>query len=178
MPAEEWRPIPGYEGLYEVSDLGRIRSLDRYCLGRDGRNEFHAGKILWAGPTKRGYAVVGLRDGKVKHTRTVHSIVAEVFLGPRPAKHDVMHLNGDRLDNRASNLRYGTRAENLHQTYEYGGRAANGKLTREQAIDAITRMERGESPLALAEEYGVNSAAMYHIRNGTTFKWLRQEVFG
>lgn len=174
---EEWRPIPGYEESYEVSNLGRIRSLDRYCLGKDGRSEFHAGKILTCGPGKYGYAVVGLRDGEKKHTRTVHSIVAEVFLGPRPPRRDVMHLNGNRLDNRACNLRYGTRAENLHQTYEYGGRAANGKLTKEQAIEVRRRMDRGESPIDLAKEFGVNSAAMYHIRNRTTFKWLPEEVY-
>lgn len=175
---EEWRPVPGYEGLYEVSDLGRVRSLDRHCLGRGGRSEFHAGKILRCGPGKRGYAVVGLRDGEKTHTRAVHTIVAAVFLGPRPAKHDIMHLNGDRLDNRVANLRYGTRAENLHQTYEYGGTAGPGKLTREQALDAMQRMDCGESPLTLALEYGVDSAAMYHIHNRTSFKWLREEVFG
>ena len=174
---EEWRPIPGYEGIYEVSDLGRIRSLDRYCLGKDGRSEFHPGKILVCGPGKHGYAVVGLRDGEKRRTRTVHTIVAEVFLSPRPPRHDVMHLNGNRLDNRATNLRYGTRAENLHQTYAYGGTAGPGKLSREQARDAMRRMDYGESPLDLAKEYGVNNAAMYHIRNGATFKWLREEVY-
>jgi len=172
---EIWKPVPGYEGSYEASDQGQVRSLDRHCLGKDGRSEFHGGKVLkpWSA---RGYLWYSLRDGKVKKNRAGHTLVAAAFLGPRPEKHDVMHLDGDRKNNALTNLRYGTRKENLNQTYEYGGRQANGKLTKTDALDIKRRLRHGESPQDLAEEYGVHSAAVYHIRNGTTFKWLQEEV--
>lgn len=177
--SEIWKPIPGYEGIYEVSDLGNVRSLDRLCEGRDGRLEIHWGKLLKPQTLYNGYQEVYLSDrartGKRKH-RTVHSLVAEAFLGPRPGNADIMHLDGNRTNNKAWNLQYGTRSENLLQTYQYGGRVANGKLTKEQATDVIRRLENGANPRDLAREYGVNSAAIYHIRNKTAFKWLWKEL--
>lgn len=179
MPAEIWKPVVGYEGLYEVSDLGNVRSLDRVCIGRDGRSEVHHGKQLKPQILRTGYVEVYLSDrggGKSRKHRTVHSIVADAFLGPRRPEHDVMNLDGDRTNNRACNLQYGTRSENLVQTYQYGGRVANGKLTKAQATDIIQRLVSGANPTDLAREYGVNSAAVYHIRNKTAFKWLWKEL--
>ena len=175
MPHEEWLPVVGYEGLYEVSSLGNIRSLDRYCLGRDGRSELHRGKVLSACPGKRGYVVVALRGYGHIRRRSAHSIVAEAFLGRRPKGCDVLHLNGIRTDNRVENLRYGSRAENLHQTYEYGGKAGPGKLSTDDVQSIRKMLRQGASPRAIADEYGVNNAAVYHIRNKTTFGWLREE---
>ena len=176
MP-EIWKPVPGYEGKYEVSDQGRVRSLDRPCVGKDGRSEFHPGKILNPDKTIRGgYLDVSLRDGEKRKHRTVHSLVAEVFLGERPNGCDVMHLNGDRTDNRVENLRYGTRKENLNQTYEYGGKQANGKLSVEDVKAVRGRIRSGERIATIADSYGVNTAAIYHIKNGTTFRWLPEEV--
>jgi hypothetical protein len=176
---EIWKPVLGYEGLYEVSNLGNVRSLDRLCEGRDGRLEIHWGKQLKPQTLYNGYLEVYLSDrtrGRNRKHRTVHSLVAEAFHGPRAGNQDIMHLDGNRANNRADNLCYGTRSENLVQTYQYGGRIANGKLTKEQASDVITRLMSGTSPTDLAREYGVNSAAIYHIKNKTTFKWLWKEL--
>lgn len=176
MP-EIWKPVVGYEGRYEVSNLGRIRSLDRYCLGKDGREELHKGKILRPWVSLRGqYLYVTL---SCKKKKTVHSVVAEAFLGRRPDGYDILHLDGNRQNNSINNLRYGTRKENLNQTYEYGGRQAAGKLTKQDAIAILRRLAAGEKPTCLANEYRVNRAAIYHIKNRTTFKWLSdEEVFG
>lgn len=140
-------------------------------LGKDGRSEIHRGKVLKAQRMKNGYYEVNLRDGSSRKHRTVHSLVAQAFLGERPAGQDVMHINGDRSDNRLENLRYGTRADNLRSTYSYGGRQANGKLSLDDVDDIRQRIERGESCCSIAELFHVNSAAIYHIRNGTTFSW-------
>jgi len=177
MPEEVWRPVPGYEGLYEVSNHGRVRSLDRISRGPGGTTERHMGRLLALSKRIRGgYLEVNLMNDTRRKHRTVHSLVAEAFIGPRPAGMDVMHLDGNRENNRLENIRYGTRKANLNQTYEYGGRQGPGKLTKENALDIINRLERGEHPIDLAKEYGVNNAAVYHIKNGTTFKWLREEV--
>ena len=176
MP-EVWKPLPGYEGSYEVSSHGRVRSLDRLCRGKDGRNELHRGKVLKPWVQKRGgYLAVSIRDGTATKRRTVHTLVAETFFGPRPKGMDVMHLDGNRSNNALENLKYGTRKENLNQTYEYGGKQAGGKLSKADVLDIKRRLRAGEHPINLAKEFGVHSAAVYHIRNGTTFACLQEEV--
>ena len=168
---EVWKPVPGYEGLYEVSDLGRVRSLDRLCLGRDRREEVHHGKVLNAQKLKNGYLEVYLCRGSKRKHRTIHSLVAEAFLGPRPEKCDIMHSDGNRENNCVSNLSYDTRAENLHSTYSYGGKQANGKLSLTDVDDVRARLYRGESAYSIAKDYSVHPTAIYHIRDGKAFGW-------
>ena len=103
---ERWLPVPGYEGRYDVSDLGRGRSW--VSPGRRTQP-----RILKSSPTSAGYLAVSLTrgDGR-KTTRTIHSLVAAAFLGPRPAGQEVRHLDGNPLNNTLGNLAYGTRSEN------------------------------------------------------------------
>lgn len=175
MLEEQWRAVPGYEGRYEVSSLGRVRSLDRICEGKDGRSELHKGKVLKPCPKVNGYLEVSLRDGKSRKHRLIHHLVAAAFLGPRPDRLDVRHADGNRKNNAVENLSYGTRSENLRDCYRYGGRKGNGKLFADDVVDIKRRLEKGESPVNLAEEYGVNSAAIYHIRSGKTFGYISAE---
>ena len=114
---EMWRPIPGYEGHYEVSNHGRVRSIDYI----DPRGVFWRGRILKQAVQKiGGYPYVGLRkDGKV-HTKRVHALVALAFIGPRPERMEVCHGNGNPADNRLSNLRYDTRSANSIDRTRHG----------------------------------------------------------
>lgn len=96
---EQWRSVVGWEGLYEVSDAGRVRRV---------------GKAAVLTPALRNrYPRVTLSRGNAPSYCTVHVLVAEAFLGPRPEGLEVRHLNGHRDDARASNLAWGTRAENV-----------------------------------------------------------------
>ena len=174
MP-EIWKDVPGCKG-YQVSSLGRVRTLDRMVVGSDGREELHHGKILKPQRMKNRYLEVYVCvDGRRKH-RTVHSLVAEAFLGERPDGTDVMHLNGDRSDNRVENLTYGPRAENLHSTYYYGGKQANGKLSLEDVEDIRRRLVRGESATAIARDYRVNISTICHVRDRKSFAWYEGGV--
>ena len=113
---EEWRPVVGWEGLYEVSSLGRVRGVTR----KDSQGRTVLGKLKGIAPSGTGYPTVSLwRSGK-DTTRTVHSLVAESFLGPRPEGFDVAHRDGTRTNNRVSNLRYLSRSENLREAVEHG----------------------------------------------------------
>ena len=175
MPNEIWKPVPGYEGLYEVSDRGQVRSLDRMCPGRDGRSELHRGKVLRPQKLKNGYLEVKLRkDGASKHG-LIHHLVAAAFLGARPSGHDVLHRDGRRQNNAVENLSYGTRAENLHSTYAYGGRQASGKLSLRDVSEIRQRISAGEGDRTIVECFGVHPAAIYHIRVGKTFAWFKEE---
>lgn len=116
MSPETWRPVVGYEGYYEVSERGRVRSMTR--LDNHGRRK--VGRVLRAGVAGNGYLLVSLwRDG-IAASRTVHSLVAEAFIGPRPEGMDVCHADGDRLNPVATNLRYDTRSANLADAREHG----------------------------------------------------------
>lgn len=107
---ERWLPVPGYEGVYEVSDLGRVRSLTRYIRHSSGSPKIHRGRHLNRVPSDKSnpksYLRVGIgRDGKLR-ARDVHALVLEAFVGPRPPGMQCCHYNGNPRDNRLSNLRW------------------------------------------------------------------------
>lgn len=119
--AERWLPVHGFEGRYEVSDLGRVRSLDRVQVKSDGRTCTIKGRIRSLSRSGRGdYLTVSLKvDGRTV-TRFVHRLVAEAFLGPRPPGLECCHGNGDGHDNRLENLRWGSHGENVQDTVAHG----------------------------------------------------------
>lgn len=114
---EIWRPIKGYEGLYEVSNLGQVRSLDRWQYNPVAATHktLHRGHIMLGVVSHRGYRMVGLRPecGKRKNC-SVHRLVAEAFV-PNPDNLPcVNHKNYDQLDNRACNLEWCDEYYNVH----------------------------------------------------------------
>lgn len=109
MSEEIWKPIPGWEGLYEVSSLGSIRSLHR-----------GSGRVLRTAATAGGYLHLTLARNGSKVSAYVHRLVAEAFHGPAPEGHEVRHLNGNQTDNAASNLAWGTSSENHQDTLRHG----------------------------------------------------------
>ncbi len=124
MP-EIWKPIPGFEDRYEVSNQGRVRSIDRRVrLVAHGKEttRLARGRLLRPGLCRSGHLSVALGKG---NSRLVHQLVLEAFVGPRPARQEVLHLNHNPKDNQLSNLRYGTRSENIRMDYEAGNRSVH-----------------------------------------------------
>lgn len=118
---ERWRPITGFEDLYEVSDMGRVRSGDHYTAGRNGSTRRVPGRVLKPSLSKTGYPRVNLcRDGG-KTMRLIHQLVLEAFVGPRPDGTITCHWNDVPTDNRLTNLRWGTPSENQHDKLRNGG---------------------------------------------------------
>lgn len=125
---EEWRAVVGYEDRYEVSSLGYVKSLPKvvHWPNRSGFicTRYHPERILASKVASRGgYAVIGLCDpakpDKIKQFR-VHRLVLEAFVGPCPTEMEARHLNGDRMDNRLENLRWGTKSENAYDKIRHG----------------------------------------------------------
>lgn len=108
MLNETWKAVVGYEGIYEVSDIGRVRSLDRPGRRPGWRLK---GKILKQTIGSHGYLTVNLHN-RAQITRTVHGLVAQTFFGPRPYGQEARHGVHGRLDNSVENLEYGTHKEN------------------------------------------------------------------
>jgi len=121
LVGETWRDIDGYEGLYRVSDQGRVWSLARTVSLRDGRTRRTKHRFLSPGVAPDGHLGVCLSTSEgVRRSRTVHSLVAIAFHGPRPEGLECCHKNGIPADNRAVNLRWDTRRENILDAVRHG----------------------------------------------------------
>ena len=119
--AERWKPVTGYEGIYEVSNHGRVRSVDRTITCSDGRVRRHKGKSLSTPLMQQGgYPHVCFYiQGKSK-VHAVHPLVAEAFIGPRPEGMEVCHYDGNPANNHVDNLRYDTPSENAFDKVRHG----------------------------------------------------------
>lgn len=180
--AERWRPVTEYEGLYEVSDHGRVRSTDRTVVSANrwgGLTRSIRGQLLKPGLDNHGYARVSLCRAGKKTFKKVHRLVCEAFLGPRPSGMVTRHGPGGQLDNRLANLSYGTPAQN-HQdkirdgTFRYGTsrgeRHGMAKLTAAAVAEIRRRHAAGEIQVSLASEYGVTQAAISRITRNETWR--------
>lgn len=114
--SEQWKPIPGYEGSYEVSDLGRVRALDRL----DTRGRRRVGKLLAPRVQANRRRTVALYVSDKRSDWQIHSLVLEAFVGPRPYGMEGCHWNDDPADNRLANLRWDTRSANIKDSVRNG----------------------------------------------------------
>lgn len=106
--SEAWRPVVGYDGIYEVSSLGRVRSLPRISASGNRLQ----GRMLKRVPTPKGYEIVTLTKNGCQKVRSVHTLVLEAFVGPRPSGHVACHYDDVPTNNRVDNLRWGTYEDN------------------------------------------------------------------
>lgn len=168
---ERWKDIAGFDGLYAISDKGRVRSLK----GSHGQWTVLNPKLP---DTHYAYKAVSLRKDGKRLRRYVHSLVAYAFLPPRPSsEHEVRHLNGERGDNHIDNLAWGTRKENAADRERHGRtargarhgmfgvhlpRSKNGyaKLTDEQVSDILVAPG---SQRAIAKKFGVSQKCIWRI---------------
>lgn len=112
---EQWRDVCGYEGIYQVSDLGRVKSLNRPSNARNGKIKIIKGRILNQRQTPSGYVRVSLCKNGLAKDHYIHRIVAESFIGPSDLAVD--HINSVKTDNMLSNPRYVSNREN--STYHF-----------------------------------------------------------
>lgn len=116
---ERWLPIVGYEGIYEISDHGQVRSLARPTYNGIGR-PIHTRILTPVLMTRRGYPSVSLYKDGIQKIRRIHQLVLEAFVGPCPPACECLHANDVASDNRLENLHWGSKSENITETVRNG----------------------------------------------------------
>jgi hypothetical protein len=162
---ERWRAIPGWEGLYEISRTGQVRSVERVVYFADGRVREYAAVERATHKDGFGYQKVTLK-GKGRNQRVlIHQAVAAAWVGPRPDGLEVCHNDGNKLNNTVENLRYDTRKANHADAARHGTLKRPRKIT-DDAVAAI-RAARGVVPqLELAKRHGISKTHVCNIQRG------------
>lgn len=170
---EEWRAIVGYGGLYEVSSMGRVRSLGAH--GKYGKS--NEAKILTAS-VGRIYLKLNLSVCGIVNTYTIHRLVCETFIGPRPEENHINHKNGNKLDNRAENLEYCTPSQNTQHAYDngfhsqLGSKNARSKLSENDVLQICGLFKEGLKDRQIGVMFGVGRVAINDIRRGARWSHL------
>lgn len=174
MMVESWLPVEGYEGRYEVSNLGRVKSLP---------NSRRKGElILCQQPhVKSGHRIVNLTRnegaGYIQKSYYVHLLVLKAFVGPCPAGLQGCHNNGDPSDNAKDNLRWDTVSANQMDRVDHGTSnrgAANGQavLVEDDVKDIKRRLANKETQTSIAKFYKVSRSAILQIHLGKNWSWI------
>lgn len=194
---EEWKPIPGYEGLYEVSNLGNVRSL----RGWNGRKYIERTRLLKKTMTTTGYYKVELIKEKKKKSLRVHRLVAMAFIPNENGKPYINHIDCNPLNNKVENLEWCTQKENVHHAlrldriHNYFGEAERFKelyCEKKCSLQEIAEMYgisittvrrvldrhgvKRRSLSEAADKHGINLKVLYEeFRQGKTNKELAKK---
>lgn len=158
---EQWKPVINYEGLYEISNQGRVRRV----APSQGT---WPGRILRSRQDSRGYVYIGLYSKGQRKAHLIHRLVAAAFIGPCPPKAEVNHKNGRKMDNRAVNLEYVSRSENVRHGYHVlgaqttcGERNTHAKLGIQQVRKIRHLWAMGEyTQKELGQQFGIDQSAV------------------
>lgn len=145
---ERWLPVVGYVGYYEVSDLGRVRSVSRTLYLRDGRTRPHIGQLRAININQKGQLYVTLHVSGLCRTELVSHLVLEAFIGIRPDGMEGCHWDDDASNNRSSNLRWGTHDANMRDSVRNGTHSQSGKVAC-PALHALVLPNLSLSKLAI-----------------------------
>lgn len=158
---EVWKDIEGYEGLYQVSNYGRVKSLDRLIIYSDNRHAFYKGKILKPScdGCGKGYLYVHITRKKIAK---IHRLVAQAFL-PNPKNLlEINHIDGNTKNNNLNNLEWISHKNNcLHYTYELGQHKAQYKMKKVVMIGFNNK---------IIKEFNSISNAVRWLKQNTNFK--------
>lgn len=181
--SEEWMPVLGHEGIYEVSNFGRVRSLARF-VARGTNHLTITGRLLSPAPNiDTKYHEVRLsKDGR-SVMRKVSILVCEAFHGPRPFGKHAAHRNGNRSDDRTENVQWLTPRENaadkvLHGTQTFGEDHHNAVMTERQVHETRRLRRLGMTYQAIADRLSVTFEMVRCVIVGRSWSHLKEPVHG
>ncbi len=180
---EEWRSVPGYEGLYSASKTGKIR-------GERDNHQQPKQRILKPAKTKGGYLTVSLCKEQRKRTTRVHQVIMLTFIGRRAQNLTVNHKNGIKTDNRLENLEYMTQLQNTHHAMHMGLlpsgdrsswrkhpelvlRGSSNPLSKltDEKVKSIRRLiKTGTLQTVIAKMHGVSATVITNIKKGKSWR--------
>ena len=172
---EIWKVIR--EGYYEVSNLGNVRSIDRYVDNFAGTKSFRKGLVLSFTVTPKGYLAVNFRIENQKENPVVHRLVAIAFLENPLNLPQVNHIDGDKWNNEVTNLEWCTGSGNMYHAYatglasKVGTRNTACKLTEADVLE-IRSLQGAQSGKILGDKYGINKSAIFKIWNRETWSHI------
>lgn len=170
-PSEEWRFIPGFSKNYMVSNLGNVKSLERIKIRSNGRPQKIRERILKCSCDEWGYPQVRI-DGK---TVKVHRVVALAFLGDRPDSCEIRHLDGNPMNSKASNLKYGSHSQNVLDGYKYNGYISKRqKLNPEKAKTIRKLLKLGKKSRDIAKMHGVSEQTICDIKHNRIYNTRKE----
>lgn len=170
---EVWKSVPGYEGIYSVSNLGRVK---RTGFGQGAK----AGKILKPYGNNHGYSLVGLHNGKSLKRLQVHKLVLQAFVGSFTLGKETNHVDGDKGNNCLNNLKMVTRSENCLHSYKYlnrrrisGEMNGRAKLTNRQVLEIRNLRETGMEYQEIAEKFPVGISQIFRVCHRENWNHLK-----
>lgn len=169
---EAWKDVPGYEGYYQVSSYGTVRSLSRRQWNGH-KYWYNKEKVLRPGRKKR-YDHLQLSKGNKVKTFQVHQLVASTFMGPQPVNMDVCHLDNNPKNNKLSNLKYVSRKENESHKKMYGtlraGEKCNFSKLKEIDVSFVRYLhKKGVSKAKISKMFKVSWYTIFDIITGKTW---------
>ena len=152
MSFMQWLPVKNFENLYEVSNTGLVRSIDRVLTVKGQSDRFVKGKLLYQHTNKQVcYKQVNLWKDNQGNTLYVHRLVAEAFINNPENKPEVNHIDGNRHNNCVENLEWVTSSENSYHASETGLRVYTNRLTEEEFLECLYDVINGESYQSLSQ---------------------------
>lgn len=172
---EEWKPIVGFEGYYEVSNYGRVKGLNRYKKARNGSTSKTKERIMKQTETKKGYLKCKLSMNNIGTNVVVHRLVAIAFLENKNNKDQINHIDGNKKNNHVSNLEWCTGKENVKHAIinVLRKKIPSAKINMEIARE-IRKSDLND--LELSKIYGITKTTVYDVRKNRTWKescWSR-----
>ena len=170
---EIWKDIKGYEGFYQVSNMGRVKSLERIILNINGKKRIIKEKILKHKNISSGYLAVILYKCCKGKTMYIHRLVANAFIDNPNNYIDVNHIDGNKCNNFFSNLEWVTRSNNIKHAYNTGLRKAHIDKARQKAIEekSIPVLQFDKNNFLIAEYKSINQAV---IKTNISFYYIKK----
>jgi len=165
---EQWKDIKGYEGIYQISNYGRIKSLARKVGSRNGALKPLPEKIVKPLYTKAGYLNLVASKKQVRETLVVHHLVAKYFIGERPEGLVIDHIDGNITNNHVSNLKYVTNKENLRKRHDI-------KLDEKKVREIWGLIGEGKPQGLIAQMYGITQPMVSGIKTGRAWTDVKEE---
>jgi HNH endonuclease/NUMOD4 motif len=179
LQQEIWKPVVGLEQAYQVSNLGRICTIDRI----DTRKAHRKSQIMAITKAENGYLRISLTFCGKSRYKPVHRLVLESFTGPRPSKFETNHKDGNKTNNRIENLEWISHRDNLRHAVDTGlktrvsGIAKQDMKLDEEMVRVIHKLlSKGANPVDIAFAFMVNRNSIYGIQKGESWRHLHPSL--